>query len=164
MLCSSVLLAASLATAVNPAEAQQPPALDRHFLDTAEYFIAPEAIGGSSAYVAVGRMTIAPTNTSRGEAQFLVVGSGAGYTAGQTVWTRHFWRTRQAQTADIRLGRRVWCLNREEDGVYQGPRDRGEALNGGWWTATIADLADLFRQQVGADGHRLATGCLRVER
>lgn len=122
--------------------------LDFHHLDTAEYFIAPEAISGSSAYVAVGRMIIAPTNTSRGEAQFLVVGSGAGYTAGQTVWTRHFWRTRQAQTADIRLGRRVWCLNREEDGVYQGPRDRGEALNGGWWTATIADLADPRRTSI----------------
>jgi hypothetical protein len=147
------------------AAAVTPAAFDGHFLDSAEYFIARQDINsGAYQYVAVGRMLVGPTETSRGEAQFLVVGGGAGYTIGQRVWTRHYMRTRPATPADVALGKRVFCLNRQEGEVYQGPRDRSEALNTGWWAVTVTDLSYLYRQEVRAGDYRLAPGCLRVER
>lgn len=153
------------ALAVAAAGPPAPAVFDGHFLDSAEYFIAQRDMGaGAYQYVAVGRMLVGPTETSRGEAQFLVVGGGAGYTIGQRVWTRYYARSRQATPADITLGKKVFCLNRQEGEVYQGPRDRNEALNTGWWMTTITDLSYLYRQEVRAGQYRLAPGCLRVER
>lgn len=137
---------------------------DAHFLDSAEYFISPDELSEGFAYVAVGRMVVGPTETSRGEAQFLVVGSGASYTIGQRVWTRYYWRTRPAMQQDWTLGKRVFCLNATEGEVYRGPRNRSEALNTGWWATTITDVSDLYRQEVRAGEYRLGLGCLRVVR
>lgn len=139
-----------------------PLSFDRHFLDTAEYFIARDAPSGAYSYVAVGRMIIGPTETSRGAAQFLVVGTGAGLTVGERVWTPHYWRTRPAVSTALAVGQRVFCLNAEESGAYRAPRERGEALNTGWWLTTITDVADLYRQQVRAGDYRLGVDCLRV--
>lgn len=170
---SLVLVAALAVLASRAASAQEAPVpaqFDRHFLDSAEYFIAVEEMSGAYQNVAVARMVIAPSSTSRGDAQFLVLGRGNparstfGFTNGQLVWTRHYWRTRAATTEDIALGKVVFCLNTRENGVYRAPRDRAEALNVGWWMTTITDTSDLFRQEVSAGEYRLGLGCLRVTR
>jgi hypothetical protein len=141
-----------------------PAVYDGHFLDSAEHFISPDELGQGFHYVAVGRMVVGPTETSRGEAQFLVVGAGASYSIGQRVWTRYYWRTRQANRDDWTVGKQVFCLNAMEGEAYRGPRDRSEALNTGWWSTTITDLSDLYRQEVRAGEYRLGLGCLRVVR
>jgi hypothetical protein len=157
-------LRVSAATPAAVAARAAPAAFDGHYLDSAEYFIAPRAMAGAYQYVAVARMITGPTETSRGEAQFLVVGAGAGYTIGQRVWTSYYWRTRPATTQEVTVGKVVFCLNAEQDGVYRGPRDRSEALNTGWWMTTVTDLSYLYRQEVRAGDYRLSPGCLRVER
>ena len=144
-----------------PLAAQQP-TLDRHFLSSDEFFVAPESLSGAFDRVAVARQVIGPTAQRRGEAQFLIVASGAGYEAAQLVWTRYYWHSRPAALDDIALGARVFCLNRTEDDVYRAPRGRDEALHEGWWSTVVSDLSDVSRQEVRADTRRLNIDCLRV--
>lgn len=161
---SVACLRVDVAAGPGAAVAAGPPQLDGHFLDSAEYFIAPNELSGAYQYLALGRMVIGPTETSRGEAQFLVVGSGANYTVGQRVWTHYYWRSRRATPQEATVGRQVFCANLSESDVYRGPRDRAEALNGGWFWTTITDTSNLYRQEVQAGDYRLGLGCLRVER
>lgn len=173
----AILLAVALAGPVSrPATAQDKPAgqaivpaqFDRHFLDSAEYFIAVGEMSGAYQNVALARMVIPPSSTSRGDAQFLVLGGGGrsrstyGFTTGQRVWTRHYWRTRAATTEDIAPGKVVFCLDTRDNGVYRAPGDRAEALNVSWFMTTITDVSDLFRQEIRAGDYRLNIDCLRV--
>mgnify|MGYP001576378505 CR=1 FL=1 len=109
-------------------------------------------------------MIAGPTETSRGRAQFLVVGPSAGYEMGERVWTQYYWRSRAATPQDAVVGKRVFCLSERANEVYRGPRDRGETLNSGWWTVTITDVSNLARQEVQCGIYRMNLNCLRVER
>ena len=160
---SSIILAAVLAAAAAAPAIAQNPVLDRHFLDPDEYFIARDSMRGVTTWLGVARQVVAPTSASRGEAQFLVVVGGGGYAIGQTVWTRHFWKTRPATTGELALGRRVFCNNRSANGVYRSPVSRDEAMHTGWWSAVITDVSDAFRGEVRAGAYRVNMDCLRVE-
>lgn len=167
----AILLTVALAVlGSRPATAQDKPAgqaivpaqFDRHYLDSAEYFISTEEMSGAHLYVGIGRMLIPPSSTSRGQAQFLVVG-GAGFTNGQRVWTQYYWRTRAATMDDIALGKVVFSMDAADNDVYRAPHDRAEALGTGWFMTTISDLSDLFKQEVrGGDQWRLSISALRV--
>jgi hypothetical protein len=110
-------------------------------------------------------MLQAPSAQTRGEGLFLVLGPGAGYAAGQRVWTRFYWRTRIATPEDIRLGKDVFASDLTQDGIYRQPNDRQESLNAGWWTGAITDLTDLYKQQVTVAGdYHVHIGALRVLR
>jgi hypothetical protein len=159
-------LAAALAVAAVVPLAAQAPALDNHYVDSNEVFIAQqEATEGGYTAVALARMLEEPSARTRGEGQFLVIGTGAGFTAGQRVWTRYYWRTRIATPEDVRLGKQVFVPELSENGVYRQPNDRQEAVNGGWWTAAITDLTDMYKQQVTAAGeYHVGVSAMRVAR
>jgi hypothetical protein len=129
-----------------------------------EYFIAPGQRSWEWDRVAVGRMISGPTAAQRGRAQFEVVGPSAGYELGQRVWTQYYWASRTATLEDVVVGKRVFCLSKDTNAVYRGPRDRAEALNSGWWTLTITDVSSIGRQEVQSGIYRLGLTCLRVER
>lgn len=159
LLAAAAMMLAAFTTA--PLAAQQP-TFDRHFLGPDEFFVSPESLSGAFHRVAIARQIIGPTAQTSGEAQFLIVAPGAGYEAGQSIWTRYYWRSRPAAANDIALGARVFCLNRTEDDVYRAPRGRDDALQEGWWSAVVSDLSDLNRQEVRAGTYRLNIECLRV--
>lgn len=160
-----IVITTALTLAVAAPAAAQEPVLDNHYLDSAEIFISPQEATGSWTYLAIARMLEEPSARTRGEGQFLVVGAGAGYTAGQRVWTRYYWRTRIATQEDVRLGKQIFVPELSENGVYRQPNDRQEATNAGWWTATITDLTDMYKQQVTAAGeYHVNLGAMRVVR
>ena len=155
--------------ATEPAQVAMGPAvsqngLDVQFLDTAEYFVAPEELRWQSDWVAVGKLMILPSATSQGQAQFLIVGQGGALQAGQTAWSQYYYRTRPVDVKEITVGMHVFCLNASQNDVYRGPLNRAEALNEGWWATTITDVSNLFRNEVQAGNYRLNPSCLRVIR
>ena len=159
------LAALFAAVIVVPAAAQEP-VLDNHYLDSSEVFIAQqEATESEWVAVAIARMLEEPSSRTRGEGQFLVIGAGAGWSAGQRVWTRYYWRTRIATPDDARLGKLIFVPELTENAVHRQPNDRQEALNGSWFMATITDLADMYKRQVTAAGeYHVALGAMRVAR
>ena len=158
------VVAAAIAVLTARAALAQETSFDSHFLDSTEYFISEEAFSSGVLWVAVGRMVVGPTSTSRGQAQFLVVGGGVGLDAGRRVWTQYYWLTRPTTIEDVKLGKTVFCIDLEEDSVHRGPHDRSEALNNNWYMTIVTDVSDLFRQEVRASERRLGLSCLRVVR
>ncbi len=171
MLRQAFAVAALLAIAsARPAVTQQTApdqvplyALDAQFLDSTEYLIASEELHWTGEFVAVGRILSLPSTTLRGQTQFMVVGHGSGWQAGDRAWANQYFRTRVATPGDITVGKLVFCLNHTENGVYRAPHDRTEALTSGWWATTITDVSTLERYgEVKAGRSRLSVSCLRV--
>jgi hypothetical protein len=158
------LASARPAVSQQPVPAQPAPAaLDRHFLDATEYFIASDELRWSGEFVAVGRQLAVPSATLRGQTQFEVMGQGSGWQAGDRAWSGQFFRTRVATRSDLTVGKLVFCFNGMEAGAYRGPRDRAEAMNSGWFATTITDVSTLERyDEVKAGRTRLGVSCLRV--
>ncbi len=140
-----------------------PPALDTHFVDSADYFVRlDEYEGGYGGQVSLARMVRGPTTASNGEAEFLALQSAGSHQRGQRFWTRHYWRTRAATPQDLREGTAVIVLDAQDQGMYRAPHDRFEALTGSWWIGAITDLAGMFRGEVQVGDYRVRPDALRV--
>lgn len=136
--------------------------VDAQFLDATEYLIAPDQLRWTGDYLGVGRLLALPTTNSGGRSQFLVVGRGGGWEVGDRAWANQYYQTRPARLEDITVGKRVFCFNEIEDGVYRAPRNRLEALASGWFATTITNVASIHANEVKAGQSRLSISCLRV--
>lgn len=154
--------AALLALGTGAASAQTPPPLDAHFLNPdQEYLVADQEYEGGYLYVALATMVQAPSDQTRGEAQFISLGGRKP--AGERFWSRWFWKTRVATAQDLAVGQLAFCLNATDpQGVYRAPRDRNEAVSTAWFMGTVLDISDLFRQRVLFDEYPVASTGLRV--
>ena len=140
-----------------------PPALDTHFVDSADFFVRMEDYeGGYGGQVSLARMVRGPTSASNGEAEFLALQQAGSHQRGQRFWTRHYWRTRAATPQDLRDGTAVVVLDAQDQGMYRAPHDRFEALTGSWWIGAITDLAGMFRGEVQVGDFRVRPDALRV--
>lgn len=148
-------LAAPAATAQNQAAGP-----DAHFLSPdSEFFVADREFEGGYLNVTLARMLQPASPATSGEAEFQGIG---GPKAGQRFWSRWFWRSRAARGEDLRIGRHVFCLDAQTNGVYRAPLNRAEATQISWFIAPIVDLSYLHRGQVIIDVYRADPNCLRV--
>jgi len=153
--------AALVALCAAPALAQLP---DAHFIDPQnEYFIANREYESGWQYVTLARMLRPASDDTRGEAQFLAIGSGPGHQAGSRVWSRWYWRTRIAAPGEISVGKMVFCPDlTNDDGAYRAPTSRAEATQNQWFVATITDTSDLYKQEAQAGEYKLNINCMRI--
>lgn len=158
MRASLILAAALLVLGTGAARAQQ--RLDQHFVADSEFFVADQDYNGGWQWVVLARMVRPPSDTTKGEAQFMSLGGNRA--AGERFWSRYFWRTRLATPDDLKVGKVVFCADLSESDVYRAPHDRHEAMENRWWMATITDDSDAYKQQLQIGDYRANTGALRV--
>lgn len=154
--------AALVALCAAPALAQLP---DAHFIDPQnEYFVANQEYESGWQYVTLARMLRAASDETRGEAQFLAIGSGPDHPAGSRFWSRWYWRTRIAAPGEVSVGKMVFCpdLTRNDGSAYRGPENRAEATQTQWFISTITDVSDLYKQEVQAGEYKLNINCVRI--
>ena len=85
-------------------------------------------------YLMPARQT-APANAA-GEATFLQLKNG------ETVTTRHVFKTRPATREELLVGRLATMLHKRKGGVYVPPESREQAQSDRWWLARIISVAN----------------------
>ena len=153
--------AALVALCAAPALAQLP---DAHFIDPQnEYFVANGEYESGWQYVTLARMLRPASDETRGEAQFLAIGSGPDHPAGSRFWARYYWRTRIAAPSEVSVGKMVFCPDLANDaGAYRAPTSRAEATQNQWFISTITDTSDLYKQEAQAGDYKLNINCVRI--
>jgi len=156
---TSLLIAvALLALGSRAANAQQ--RLDQQFLADSEFFVADQDYNGGWQWVVLARMLRPPSDSTKGEAQFMAI--GAGKNAGERFWSSFFWRTGVAKPSDLTVGKVVFCADLSDNDVYRPPHNRQEALENRWWMATITDMSDMYKQEMRVGEWRVNPNAMRI--
>jgi hypothetical protein len=132
---------------------------DAHFIQPDDFFISDKELGRDTyMYVKLAKMTTAPTDATRGDGEFLQVENG------HTKWTRHFWRTRIASPADLKLGQQIIAFHdHTPGGIYQAPTRKENARGQTWWYAKITDITDTYKGYVTVAGrYKVGLGNIRI--
>ncbi len=131
---------------------------DEHWFQPDDYLISDRAFGGQGyIYVTLAKMRVAPTATSKNEAQFFRIHDG------KDIWTAHWWKTRPATQADLALGNEVICFEgHSKDGAYRGPSDKDNARGSHWFLGRITDTSDLYKGMVKVANYHCTPDALRV--
>ncbi|MBI3179844.1 MAG: hypothetical protein HYZ27_09305 [Deltaproteobacteria bacterium] len=133
------------------------PAEDAHWVQPDDFFIADRPLGSGYISLSLAKMVQEPGGSTKGEAEFFSLARSAN------VWTRHFWRSRIADGADLRVGAVVICYEGgHRDGAYRGPQDKSSARPGAWFMGRITDTSDLYKGLVQVSGYQCAPDALRV--
>ncbi|MDP2172167.1 MAG: hypothetical protein Q8J62_00130 [Candidatus Cloacimonadaceae bacterium] len=151
-----VMVASTTPTVANPAATVN---ADNHFLQIDDFFIMDNTLDGHAwIYSAIAKMTWEPSPDTDNQGQFL---RGMD---GQSIWTRHWVRTRKATRADLVIGRKVIFLDRfDQYGNYRSPMSNQEARANWWLHSRIVDLSELFRGVVMVgEGMMVNESALRV--
>lgn len=132
---------------------------DRHYIQADDYFVSNNPLQGNEwIYVQLAKLTTAPSSATKGEAEFFKV------TDGNKLWTRHFWRSRLATTADIKLGAQVIMFEGNNRGdVYDAPSEKASARRDAWFMARVTDVSDTYKGFVTVSGgYKASLDNLRV--
>lgn len=124
------------------------PGEDRHYIQADDYFISDKPLQGHEwIYVQLAKLTTAPSSATKGEAEFFKI------TDGNKLWTRYFWRSRLATTADIKLGAQVIMFEGNSRGdVYDTPAEKAAARRDAWFMARVTDVSDTYKGFVTVSG------------
>ncbi len=122
---------------------------DAHFIQSDDYFISTEDLGGHSyIYVDLAKMITPPSGGTKDEGEFMKVRDG------QNKWTGFVWQSRIASSSELRLGMHFIAFNdNQQKGVYQSPNKKDSARGGTWWYAKITDMSDTYKGYVTASGN-----------
>jgi hypothetical protein len=122
---------------------------DAHFIQSDDYFISNEELGGHSyIYVNLAKMTSPPSSGSKYEGEFMKVSDG------QNKWTRHIWQSRIATSSELRIGLHVIAFNdNSRNSIYQAPDKKDRARGGAWFYAKITDISDTYKGFVTVSGN-----------
>jgi len=131
---------------------------DEHFIQPDDYFVSKNAYTTQTwIHVHLAKMKTAPTPQTKGEAEFFQVRDAKEY------WTKYFWKTRIATSADIKLGQVVVMLDYAQGDVYIPPKDKDSARTDNWFMAKITDTSDLYKGYVTVSGgYKVVVDGLRV--
>lgn len=135
------------------------PGEDRHYIQADDYFISDKPLQGHEwIYVQLAKLTTAPSSATKGEAEFFKV------TDGNKIWTRHFWRSRLATSADIKLGAQVIMFEGNNRGeFYDVPDEKATARRDAWFMARVTDVSDSYKGYITVSGgYKIALQNLRV--
>jgi hypothetical protein len=139
-----------------PAEASD----DEHYIQQDDFFVSAEPQGQNSwIYVKLAKMVTPPTTKTKKEAEFYQIIDG------NKLWTRHYWKTRQAGKGELKLGTVVVAFDKQgENEVYVAPESKEESRGGSWFLAKITDVSDLYKGFVTVSGnYKVNIGNLRVK-
>ena len=122
---------------------------DAHFIQSDDYFVSKEDLGGHSyIYVSLAKMVTPPSPGSKHEGEFMKVNDG------QNLWTSYIWQSRIASKNELKLGMHFIAFNdNNQKGIYQSPNKKDSARGGSWWYAKITDMSDTYKGYVTASGN-----------
>ncbi len=136
-----------------------PPKIDSHYIQSDDYFVAPELIGDRDwIYVSLGKMLTPASPETKNQAQFFMVSNG------KEEWMPFWAKTRLATKTDLVPGTLVVIFNDyQENDVYQAPRNNQEARTGAWFLAKITDVSELFKgYAMVSGGYKAGINNMRV--
>lgn len=122
---------------------------DEHFIQSDDIFIQKHGLDRHAwIYVKLAKVVTSPSSSTKDEGEFMEVKNG------NNVWTRHYWRTRIADKAELRIGMHAIMFNdNRRDGVYSAPKSKENARGGEWFYAKITDMSDLYKGYVTVSGN-----------
>jgi hypothetical protein len=133
------------------------PDLDQHFVSRDHWLVSTNAPRGQWSYVELAAPIRTPSAETQGQGHFITTRNGTA------LWTPNAWHTRPATAADLREGMRVFMVHRAANNVYRAPNSHAEALNRRWWTATVTDTSELFRDVVKVSGgYTVSVDAIRI--
>lgn len=152
--------------ASKPPAAEMPSApaghFDAHWLMADEFLvIEKEPAPGKSVDAWVAKQVTPPTEATKQEAEFFVVG---GNKKGQKLWSKFYYKTKQATADSFKLGDRVFFFSHysTKDG-YTAPKDRTQLLKGSWTVGTVTDNTELYKHYLTVGRTKVNELNLRVE-
>lgn len=122
---------------------------DGHYIQADDYFIQHHGLEDRTwIWVELAKMVSTPNGATKGEAEFMKIKDGKNY------WTSHYWRTRIASQAELRLGLPVIAFNDSHyNGVYDAPGRKDRARGGSWFMARITDMSDMYKGYITVSGN-----------
>lgn len=138
----------SVAAAKKPKSYGKGAAGDAHFVQAEDYFVSDKTLG-SNTWIRcdLAKMVTAPGPQTKNEGKFMRISDG------KEIWTRHYWSTRIAAKADIRLGAIVIAFDMQgNESVYRAPENLEEAQTNAWFMAKITDTSQLHKGYVMVSG------------
>jgi hypothetical protein len=123
---------------------------DAHYMQADDLFINEnrDLQGQAWIWVNLSKMVTAPTASTKGEGEFMLVRDG------KNLWTKYIWKSRILNKNEIKLGRQVIAFNdNRHNGVYDLPSDKSSARGGKWFLAKITDVSDIYKGYVTVSGN-----------
>ncbi len=146
-----------------PIEEPTRPNFDAHFLQADEYLVLEEAFTGGSGWkrAHLCNLLTAATPETKGEAEFFIL---AGGRKGEKLWSKHYTRTRPVTKEEVKPGVVLYHFDggTDEQGVYLGPQNRENLLEGDWFVATITDVSTLYKGFVSLGEYKVRPAGLRT--
>lgn len=146
-------------TGTTTSKKQDTPGIDNHFVQSDDYFILQDPLEGNAwVYSTIAKMTVSPSLSTDNQAQFFRIMDG------ESLWTRHWVKTRLATKADLAIGKKVVFLDiTDHQGLYRSPESNQEARSSYWLHSRIVDTSELFKGYVMVgDGLKVREKAIRI--
>jgi hypothetical protein len=130
---------------------------DDHFLGHGNLFAGYQGYDQGSVYVEPAIEIAPPGDTGKGKFKILRTGTH--------IETEHFWKTRKAEQAELKVGViALLCEHKDAQGIYAAPKTVEEAYDGRWWLARIASVKPLEAKGYlwVAGGYKAAADAIRL--
>jgi len=130
---------------------------DAHYIQDDDYFYSDREFESGWIRVELGKAIQAATPETKNEAKLMDVKDG------KEIWTSHFWKTRVAEPADIKMGAVMIMFDYSQGDFYIKPENQERARTGNWFMAKITDTSNLYQNVVMVSGgYKVKTDNLRV--
>jgi hypothetical protein len=136
---------------------------DSHWVKADEYLVLDaKYVAGSSwnsAYLA--KMITPPSQATRNEAEFFIIGGGK---KGQKLWTANYHWTRVARRQDLKEGKILFALdgNKNDQDLYVPGASRDRMLSQNFFVGTVNDTSELYKNYIQLSGYKVHHQALRV--
>ncbi len=149
------------AVAVAAAEPGSGPAYgpgdDVQWMQVDDWFFATEVPESGWFRTRIGKLKVAASPVTKGQAQFFDVRDAT------EAWATWHTRTRPAVAADFVLGAIMICFEGSNNGeAYQAPPNKTDARTGQWFAAKVTDTSDAFKGLYRIDTYIVKVAACRV--
>ncbi|HOP28273.1 MAG TPA: hypothetical protein P5120_04165 [Spirochaetota bacterium] len=131
---------------------------DAHFFEDDYILIATEAYKRGWIKVRVAKVVTPASKATKNEGKFMYVSDG------EEAWTKYFYSTRIATSADLKIGKIIFACeaHSNDSGVYLGPEEKSETYDS-WFMSKITDMSDRHKGYVTVAGnYKVSVDALRV--
>ncbi|OQA94487.1 MAG: hypothetical protein BWY23_02741 [Spirochaetes bacterium ADurb.Bin218] len=131
---------------------------DAHFFEDDYIIVSKEPYKSGWIRVRVAKLVTPASKETKNEAKFMYISDG------EEIWTKYYWVSRIATSADIKVGQIVFAseAHTNEDGVYYGPEEKSETYDS-WFMTKITDISDRHKGYVTVAGnYKVNIEALRV--
>lgn len=114
-------------------------ATDIHFIEDDDFFVCDAPLGtNTSVGVKTAKMINPPTQSSKMQAQFMIMGDGT------QVWTKDYYTTKVGRAATVKPGQLIICFEgKGENDIYKGPQTDEEKRTGTWILSKVAATSNI---------------------